>query len=68
MWLRVNIGGTTGNPMAHGHHAKNEEVGEVKKARNMKLWQVIHHADHWDAAGKNLKVNKNEILQSLWPY
>lgn len=50
-----------------GHHAKNEEVGDVKKARNMKLWQVIHHADHWDAAGKNLKVNKNEILQSLWP-
>lgn len=50
-----------------GHHAKNEEVGEVKKARNMQLWQVIHHADHCDAAGKNLKVNKNEILQSLWP-
>ena len=50
-----------------GHHAKNEEVEEVKKARNMKLWQVIHYADHWDAAGKNLKVNKNEILQSLWP-
>lgn len=38
-----------------GHHAKNDEVEEVKKARNMKLWQVIHHADHWDAAGKNLK-------------
>ena len=51
-----------------GHYAKNEEVGEVNKARNMKLWQVIHHADHWDAAGKNLRVNKNEILQSLWPF
>ena len=38
-----------------GHHAKNDEVEEVKKARNMKLWQVIHHADHWDAAGKNIK-------------
>lgn len=38
-----------------GHHAKNEEVEEVKKARNLRLWQVIHHADHWDAAGRNLK-------------
>ena len=38
-----------------GHHSKNDEVEEVKKARNMKLWQVIHHADHWDAAGKNIK-------------
>lgn len=38
-----------------GHHAKNEDVEEVKKARGLKLWQVIHHADHWDAAGKNLK-------------
>ena len=38
-----------------GHHAKNDEFEEVKKARNMILWQVIHQADHWDAAGKNLK-------------
>ena len=29
-----------------GHHAKNDEVEEVKKARNMILWQVIHQADH----------------------
>lgn len=38
-----------------GHHAKNEDVEEVKKARNLELWQVIHYADRWDAAGKNLK-------------
>lgn len=24
--------------------------------------QLKKYSDHWDAAGKNLKVNKNEIL------
>ena len=37
-----------------GHHARLEELDEVKKARKSALWRVIHEADKWDASGKNL--------------
>lgn len=39
-----------------GHHAKGEETKEVIRARNMKLWQVVHYADHIDAAKKNIET------------
>ncbi|MCD8297229.1 MAG: HD domain-containing protein [Prevotella sp.] len=33
-----------------GHHAKPEEEEDVRIARESRLWQVIHQADHRDAA------------------
>ena len=40
-----------------GHHARQEELDEVKIARKSILWKVIHEADKWDASGKNLNKN-----------
>lgn len=37
-----------------GHHAKPEEMEDLLITRKSLLWQVIHQADHWDAAGNNL--------------
>lgn len=33
-----------------GHHANTDERDEVMKARQSRLWQVIHRADHLDAS------------------
>ena len=35
-----------------GHHASLTEKIEVIKAREDKLWKVIHHADKLDASGR----------------
>lgn len=41
-----------------GHHAKEEEQEDLAAARQSKLWQVIHDADHKDAAnGKAIPRN-----------
>ena len=52
---RVYIARGQNVPFDYYYGISNDEFEEVKKARNMILWQVIHQADHWDAAGKNLK-------------
>lgn len=39
-----------------GHHPHSEEdMEDIKIAKQSQLWKVIHNADHWDASGKNLK-------------
>ena len=38
-----------------GHHANDDEIEEVSRARQNELWKVIHKADKLDASGKYAK-------------
>lgn len=39
-----------------GHHASENDKIDAEKARESKLWNVIHIADHMDAAGKDFSI------------